>query len=271
MFIQEKCVFSSIHIKKIAAVFAALALVAMTLAGAAACSKASVTVNGSAVSTSFPVTITDDLGRAVKLSKVPQRIVSMAPSNTEILFALGVGSKVVGVDNYSDYPAAAKTLPQVGSAFPSFSIETILSLKPDLAVAFGYTLPDYVSQLENLGIPVAVMAPKDVNGVINIVGLLTGSSAQAKQVTGDMQQRLTTVENKLKGAASPRVFWEFDGTDPASPWTAGPGSFNDALITLAGGQDIGASGPTSSWQMSGEAIIKADPSPAWPSGRAGQP
>jgi iron complex transport system substrate-binding protein len=204
----------------------------------------------------------DDLGRAISIKGVPQRIVSLAPSNTEILFALGLGNKVVGVDDSSDYPTQATALPQVGDPYPNFNIETIESLKPDLALAFSYTLPDYASQLENLGIPVVVLAPKDVSGVIsdiNLIGQITGSTAQAKTLTDGMQQSLDSVEAKLKGATTPSVFWEFDGTDPGNPWTAGPGSFNDALITLAGGQNIGASGPTSSWQMSSEDIIKADP------------
>jgi iron complex transport system substrate-binding protein len=168
----------------------------------------------------------------------------------------------VGTDDYSDYPAEAKTITHVGSAFPSFNIETIVSLKPDIAVAFGYTLPDYVTKLQSLGIPVVVLAPKDVNGVINditLVGKITGATSEAKTLTTTMQNSLNTVESTIKGAAAPRVLWEFDGTDPSNPWVAGPGSFNDALITLAGGQDVGAGGPTSSWQMNSEEVINADP------------
>jgi iron complex transport system substrate-binding protein len=170
--------------------------------------------------------------------------------------------EVVGTDDYSDYPAEAKNITHVGSEYPSFNIETIVSLKPDLAIAFGYTMPDYVTQLQNLGIPVVVLAPKDVSGVISditLVGKITGVAAAAETLTTGMQNSLNTVESKIKGAAEPRVLWEFDGTDPGNPWVAGPGSFNDALITLAGGQDIGAGGPTSSWQMSTENIVKADP------------
>ena len=228
-----------------------IAVIIMLFTSVAACTQ------GSANSS-----MKDDLGRTISIKGVPQRIVSLAPSNTEILFALGLGSKVVATDDYSDYPAEATKLTHVGSPYPSFSIETIVSLKPDLAVAFGYTLPDYASQLENLGIPVVVLAPKDINGVISdidLIGQITGSSAQSKKLTADMQTRLNAVVDKTKGATLSRVFWEFDATDPGKPWTAGPGSFNDALITLAGGQDIGASGPASSWQMNSEDIIKADP------------
>ena len=229
------------------------AILVICLAGLTACSK---------TPTPTASSYTDDLGRTVTIQSTPHRIVSLSPSNTEILFALGEGSEVVGTDDYSDYPAEAKTITRVGSAFPNFNIETIVSLKPDLAIAFGYTLPDYVTKLQSLGIPVIVLAPKDVNGVINdinMVGKITGASSTAKTLTTGMQNSLNTVESKIKGVTDPRVLWEFDGTDPGNPWVAGPGSFNDALITLAGGQDVGAVGPTSSWQMSTEDIVKADP------------
>jgi len=229
------------------------AILVICLAGLTACSK---------TSTPTSTTYTDDLGRIVTIQTTPHRIVSLSPSNTEILFALGEGSEVVGTDDYSDYPAEAKTITHVGSAFPSFNIETIVSLKPDLAVAFGYTLPDYATKLQSLGIPVIVLAPKDVSGVINditLVGKITGAASAAKTLTTGMQNSLNTVESKIKGVTAPRVLWEFDGTDPGNPWVAGPGSFKDALITLAGGQNVGAGGPTSSWQMGTEDIVKADP------------
>jgi iron complex transport system substrate-binding protein len=216
--------------------FAAILVICMV--SLTACSK---------TSTPTSTTYTDDLGRTVTIQATPHRIVSLSPSNTEILFALGEGAEVVGTDDYSDYPAEAKTITHVGSAFPSFNIETIVSLKPDLAIAFGYTLPDYVTQLQNLGIPVVVLAPKDVSGVISditLVGKITGAAAEAKTLTTGMQNSLNTIESKIKGATAPGVLWEFDGTDPGNPWVAGPGSFNDALITLAGGQDVGAGGPT---------------------------
>ena len=206
--------------------------------------------------------LTDDLGQTINIKGTPQRIVSLAPSDTEILFALGLGSEVVGTDSDSDYPTAATTLPHVGSGYPSFDIETIVNLKPDLVIGFGYTKPDYVSQLENLGIPVVILAPKDVSGVISditLVGKITGATPQAKTLTTTMQNSLNAIETKMKGITDPRVLWEFDGTDPSNPWVAGPVSFNDSMITLAGGQNVGDTGPTSSWQMNTEDIIKADP------------
>ena len=235
------------------------AMMIICIAGLTACSPTS---TAATITTPTSAAYVDDIGSSVQINGIPQRIVSLSPSSTEILFALGLGERVVGTDDYSDYPAEAKQLTHVGSAYPSFNIEAIVSLKPDVVVAFGYTLPDYVTKLRTLGIPVAVLAPKDVNGVINditLVGKITGATTQAKTLTTSMQNSLNTIESRIKGATNPRVLWEFDATDPGKPWVAGPGSFNDALITLAGGVDIGTSGATASWQMNSEDIIKADP------------
>ncbi len=206
--------------------------------------------------------LTDDLGRPILVKNVPERIISLAPSNTELLFALGLGNKVVAVDDFSDFPEQAAKLQHVGSAFPAFSIETITSLKPDLCVAFGYELPDYVTKLQSLGMQVIVFAPKDIDGIIadiELLGSITGTDTKAQRLVADIKSRLNAIEAKMRGASKPRVFWQFDSTDPAKPWTAGPGSFNDILIGLAGGDNVGSVGPTSSWQMNSEAIIKADP------------
>ena len=235
------------------------AIVIICIAGLTACSPTSTTAT---TTTPTSATYIDDIGGNVQINGIPQRIISLSPSSTEILFALCLGGTIVGTDDYSDYPAEAKQLTHVGSAYPSFNIETIVSLKPDVVVAFGYTLPDYVTKLRSLGIPVVVLAPKDVSGVINditLVGKITGATAQAITLTTSIQNSLNTIESKIKGVTAPRVLWEFDATDPGKPWVAGPGSFNDALITLAGGVDIGASGSTASWQMNSEDIIKADP------------
>ena len=112
-----------------------------------------------------------------------------------------------------------KHLPHVGSGYPSFSIETIVSLKPDLVVAFGYTLPDYVTQLENLGISVVVLAPKDVNGVISditLIGKITGATSQTKTLTTSMQNSLNTVEAKIKGVLLPASYGNLTARIPAT-------------------------------------------------------
>jgi len=122
----------------------------------------------------------------------------------------------VGTDDYSDYPPKLN-ITHVGSAFPSFNIETIVSLKPGLSHRFWVYPAGLRTQLQNLGIPVVVLAPKDVSGVISditLVGKITGAAAEAKTLTTGMQNSLNTIESKIKGATGPRVLWEFDGTDP---------------------------------------------------------
>ncbi len=231
-----------------------VSLAAVMLIASAACGKSS----------SAPGALKDDLGRTIQLKSTPQRIVSLAPSNTEILFAIGAGDKVVGVDNSSDYPAAAKTRETVGDPFPAFNLETIVSLKPDLVIAFGYGSqpPQIVDQLQSQGIQSLVLAPKTVDDIyadITLVGKATGYEKQAAGVVADMKQRVDAVVAKTKNASRPRVYYEMDATVPTAPWTAGPGSFTDALIQMGGGTNIGASGLTTAFQISTEQILKEDP------------
>lgn len=209
-------------------------------------------------------TLADDLGRPIDLKGTPSRIISLAPSNTEILFALGLGDKVVGTDDYSDYPTEARAKPKVGAPFPRFNLEAILALDPDLALAFGYgyTQPDIASQLERRGIPVIVLGPRDMEGVlrdIELVGAVAGARPRARELASEMRRRANAIISKAQGAARPRVFFEFDATDPTKPWTAGPGSFTHALLEMAGAANLGASGPGPAFQMSTEEIINADP------------
>ncbi|MBI4297050.1 MAG: cobalamin-binding protein [Chloroflexi bacterium] len=222
-----------------------LALVALLAAGCAASPR---------------TPATDDLGRPITLKETPHRIVSMAPSNTELLFALGLGSKVVGVDDFSDYPPQAKETAKVGGFIPS--LEKIVALEPDLVLGIGETLPEYASTLEARGIPVVILQPKDIEGIladIELVGAITGARKEARELATEMRREVNAVVTKAQGSPRVRVFYEIDGSDPVRPWTAGPGSFIQALIEMAGGANIAseAAGP---WvQISAEEIVRADP------------
>ncbi|MFC1926309.1 ABC transporter substrate-binding protein [Chloroflexota bacterium] len=212
--------------------------------------------------TPAPIVGSDDYDRPFELKSVPQRIVSLDPSNTETLFALGLGDIVVGVTDYCNYPEEATEKTKVGSLYPGFSLEQIVALEPDLVLGFGYTLPNYVPKLEKLGLTVIVLAPEDLDGIlsnIELVGMVTATEVTAKAITDDMRKRIEAVVTKTKDAARPMVLWEFDGTDTTKPWVAGPGSFNDVLIELAGGENVGADGAGPAFQMSAEAIVAADP------------
>lgn len=194
-----------------------------------------------------PGVITDDHGRTVNIAEIPQRIVSLAPSITEILFALGLGDKVVGVTDYCDYPAKllekidAGEVQSVGSYFPGFSLETIVSLEPDVAFAIGATVPDYVNDLEGYGIAAVVLNAKDIDGIfhdIELVGEVTGKEAVAAALNADLEVQINEIVATVANASTPSVFYGSDVSDPGALWTAGNGTFIDAFITMAGGENI---------------------------------
>lgn len=185
------------------------------------------------------IQITDQLGRVVKLDKVPQRIVSLAPSNTEILFALGLGDKVVGVTTYCDYPLEAKEKPKIGG-FSTPDIEKIVAAAPDLVVAASIHAKTVIPQLESRGLKVLVLAPKTVDDVvqaIDLAGDATGTQAAADKLVADMQSRINLVKGLVMALSSypPRVFyvvWQ----DPLM--TVGADTLQGQLISIAGGKNI---------------------------------
>jgi iron complex transport system substrate-binding protein len=214
------------------------------------------------------ITIIDDLGRTIIIEEVPQRIVSLAPSNTEILFAIDLGDKVVGVSDFCDYPAElldkieTGEIKRVGSAWPGFSLENIVSLDPDIAFAIGETIPDYVNDLEGLGIPTVILQPPDIAGIlrdIEIVGKITGNEVEAEALIGEMEDQLVNICAITASAnTTPTVFYELDASNPALPWTAGGGTFINTLITLAAGENI--AGGLDGWTtFSLEELIHLDP------------
>jgi len=206
-----------------------------------------------------PGTFTDDMGRAVVIDQMPQRLVSFGPSITEILFALGLEEKIVGVSNYCDYPEAAKLKTKVGDAFNP-SLEKIVELEPDLVLTVKQEQLN--SELENLGVTFMVLDPKDIDGIlgdIELVGEITGTEKEAKKLTKDMQDSISQVADLMEGVSKVSVFFIIDATDTTLPWTAGSGSFIDALITMAGGENI-AGGTQGAWvQFSLEQIVSSDP------------
>ncbi len=206
-----------------------------------------------------PGTYTDDAGRGVTINEIPQRIVSHVPSITEMLFALGLGEKVVGVSDYCDYPEEAKSKTSVGNYFNP-SIENIVALEPDLVLTDGHS--EGIIQLESLGIPYMVIDPKDIDGIykdLELIGKVTGTEGEAEELIEDMQDSIAQVLALVEGAPRVKVFYIIDATDLTLPWTAGPGSFVDALITMAGGENIAAQAEGAWIQFSIEQIVNADP------------
>jgi iron complex transport system substrate-binding protein len=215
------------------------------------------------IPTPEPITLTDGLGREVVLTAPAERIVTLAPSNTEIVFALGAGDKLVGRDDFSDYPPEAANVASVGSLYPNVNAETIVALKPDLVLAAGVTNPDDVTKLADLGLTVYAtsyaVTLDDIYNDILAVGALTGKSAEAETLVTDLKTRVETISTEAAAASSqPIVFYEVDATEPEKPWTAGAGTFIDALITLAGGQNAGAVN-ADYFQISLEQLVTTDP------------
>src|SRR5829696_2385749 len=210
------------------------------------------------------LTVTDGLGREITLNGPAQRVVSMAPSNTEILFAMGAGNQVVGRDALSDFPEAAKNVADVGSTFDALNTELIVSLKPDLVLAAEINTPEQVKQLEDLGLTVYYLKNpltlEEMYGNLEIVAQLTGHREEAAALIESLKARVAAVDEKIAPISShPNVFYELDGTDPAKPYTAGKGTFITQLIDRAGGYNIAAD-LEGYPQMSLEQVVAADPS-----------
>jgi len=207
-----------------------------------------------------PGTFTDDMGREISIDKIPQRIVSHVPSITETLFALDLGERVVGVSDYCNYPPEAGLKPSVGNYFNP-SIETIIAQDPDLVITDGYS-EGLIPQLENLEVTCVVINPTGMDGIlkdIELLGRITGAEARAEELVRQMNDSLAEVASLVKDAPRLRVFYVFDAADLSLPWTAGPGSFADSLIAMAGGENIAAQAQSAWVQFSIEALCHADP------------
>lgn len=206
------------------------------------------------------ITITDQLGRSVNLDKIPQRIVSIAPSNTEILYALKLADKVAAVTDYCNYPPEAKEKPSVGG-FSTPNLEKLVSFSPDLVLAASIHRKQVISNLEQRGIPVFALAPKNLDGVleaITLVGRITGENGEASDLVSAMDKRIKEVTGKtdnLPQEQRPRVFY-INWHDPLG--TTGAGTLQDELIQKAGGINI-AHGLTGYTAITLESVIEANP------------
>ena len=208
------------------------------------------------------MTIVDGLGRTVTLAASPQRIVSLAPSNTEILFAIGAGPQVVGRDDFSDYPEEAGGLTSIGGPWGELNTESLVALQPDLVLAAGINTPEQVQAIEDLGLTVYYLAnPPDFDGLyenLRLVGELAGHAADAEALVADLRARVDAVKSTVGEADRPTVYYEVDGTDPNAPWTMGAGTFQQVLIETAGGENVFAD--LEGWvQVSLEEIVARDP------------
>jgi iron complex transport system substrate-binding protein len=213
----------------------------------------------------FPVTVTDATKSKITIKKEPKRIVSLMPSNTEILFALNKGKDVVGVSAYDNYPTSVSKIAKVtGKDTQTPNVEKIISLKPDLVLAHQSSLStsgDAFKQLKDAGITVYVVKDAEtfdsVYSTILDIGKVTGKVKDANSVITKMKTNLKKVQDKVaKSKVHPSVYVEVSG--PPYIYTPGNGTFMNEMLNKIGAKNI-ASNQKGWIQYSEEAVIKANP------------
>ncbi len=204
------------------------------------------------------VTAIDDAGTTVTLAQPAQRIVSLAPHATELVFAAGAGARVVGVVAHSDWPREARALPGVGDA-TALDLERIVALKPDLVVAWPYTMPAQLATLRARGATIFVSDPKTIAGIardIEALGMLAGTDATARASAGALRARSDAVVAKYAGARSIAVFYEV-WNQPLQ--TIGGRHLISEAITLCGGANVFGAQSLPAPTVSVEAVVAAGP------------
>ncbi|MTI69578.1 MAG: cobalamin-binding protein [Firmicutes bacterium] len=189
------------------------------------------------VSKLYPLTVEDGFGNKVKFEKEPMKIVSLAPSHTEILYSLDVGSKVIGNTTYCDYPKEAKKVTKIGDS-QNVNLEKIIELSPDLVIQYGEGKKEVNKGIKAAGIKLLSYEPESIDEVLNVIkelGDVTNSRRKAKILTVEMGAKKDYIIGKVKDEKKVKVFYEI-WHEPLM--AAGPGSFVDELITLAGGENI---------------------------------
>jgi len=209
----------------------------------------------------FPLQIEDQVGRVVVIEKLPEKIISLSPGNTEILYALGLADSIAGVTEYCDYPEAAKEKPKVGG-FSTVDLEKIVEIQPDLVLAGNIHEEEVIPALERLGFPVITIDPKTIGEVaeaVTLVGKATGREEEASQLTDDMNKRVEAVTEKTLALAEDQkpqvlyILWH----DPLQ--TVGSLSRIHEMINLAGGNNIAGNLEENYPTISMESVIMANP------------
>jgi iron complex transport system substrate-binding protein len=204
------------------------------------------------------VTAVDDAGNDVTLPRPAQRIVSLAPHATEMLYAAGAGVAVVGVVAHSDWPSAARALPRVGDA-AALDLERIASLRPDLVVAWPYTAPPQLTALRAQKVAVFVSDPRSIAGIaddIEKLGTLAGTRGVASESAGALRRRIDDLAREHRGSARLRVFYEV-WNEPL--YTIGGRHLISEAIALCGGENVFASLSIPAPSVTIEAVIAAAP------------
>lgn len=206
----------------------------------------------------YPVTAKDCRGKTVTIRSAPKRIISLTPSNTEILFALGLGDRIVGDTTWCDYPEAAKGKPKVGDQVTN--IERVISMRPDLVVAHGKINDSAIKAIERHGITVFALDPKTLRqlvGDIQTLGRITGTEPAARRASGRITAAEALVHKKLAGVKGrPKALVSVQA-DPL--WAAGPQTFVDEIIRMTGAVNIAGDAKPGFNQYSTEIATSKNP------------
>lgn len=211
--------------------------------------------------TGYPIELIDQAGNTVSIGHLPQKIVSLAPSNTEIVYALGLQDRLVAGTKYDDYPEEARSKPKIGG-FSTVDIEKVVALAPDLVLAADTHKATVTPELSRLGITTLTLAPKNLDEVmaaITLVGRVAGAEDRAERLVNDMRTRIKAVTDQtdnLSASQRPGVFYLL-WHDPMM--TVGSKVIISELITKAGGSNIAAGLEDDYPAMSLEAVISANP------------
>lgn len=205
------------------------------------------------------ISVEDFTGRTVSLSKPARRIVALAPHSVENLFSAGAGEHVVGVVSYSNYPPAAREIPEVGS-YNAFSLETIVSLQPDLIVMWGSGNGDQaLARLELLGVPVFVSEPRkleDIPRAIRALGLLAGKVEASEAKAGEIEQAFAALHDKYSARPQLKVLYEI-WNEPLQ--TINGEHLISQVIELCGGHNIFARVATLAPRINIESVLALAP------------
>ena len=236
--------------------FTFLAAVLLTLASCGGAVPATPTL--AVTSSPFPASVTDFQGNTLAIPARPERVVSIGPSITAFLFALGAGPRVVGVDDFSDEPVEAASREKVGGIKVNF--EKVVALRPDLVLTLKFS-DGTIEKLRSASLNVLVVDPQSVSDVAKTAVLLGRAvGADGDGLARSIQQQVDAVKAKTATVATrPRVYHEIDASDPAKIFTVGPGSYIDDLIQIAGGTNIVARATSAYPQLSAEEILRSDP------------
>ena len=244
-------------------VWFALLAVALTavVAGCTQNVAPAVTPNLTPATAAWPRTLVDDEGTTIELAEPPERVVSLSPANTELVFALGAGDRLLGGTDFDDYPPEAAALPDVAT-FTGVIIEQAIALEPDLVLAAGnnFTPAGDIERMRELGLTVLVVYAETVDEAladIELIGQALGADEQAADIVAGMRARLAEVQAAVGSVgARPRVFYQI-GSVPEI-YAPAPESFVADMVALAGGEPITTTDPAV-FSISVERLVEFDP------------